>query len=41
MFTIEPIKTAPVLALAPQDMVPLLNELRAYHAIYSPLFQRV
>lgn len=40
MFTIEPIETAPVLALAPQDMDTLLNELRAYHAIYRPLFQR-
>jgi SRSO17 transposase len=40
MCTIEPIETAPVLALAPQDIDILLNELRAYHAIYSPLFQR-
>jgi SRSO17 transposase len=40
MFTIEPIETAPVLALAPQDRDTLLNELRASHVIDSPLFQR-
>jgi SRSO17 transposase len=40
MFTIEPMATAPVLALAAPAMDTLLNELRAYHVIYSPLFQR-
>ncbi len=40
MFQVEPIETAPVLDLAPDDLEPLLDELRAYHAIYSPLFQR-
>jgi SRSO17 transposase len=40
MFTIEPIETAPVLALAPQDMDTLLDELQTSHALYRPLFQR-
>ena len=40
MLQVEPIETAPVLDLAPQDLEPLVDELRAYHAIYSPLFQR-
>lgn len=40
MFTIEPLETAPVLALAPQDIDTVLDALRTYHAIYSPLFQR-
>jgi SRSO17 transposase len=32
--------TAPALDLTPQAMDHLVEELRAYHAIYSPLFQR-
>jgi len=40
MITIEPIDTAPMLDLTPQEVDTLLDELRAYHAIYSPLFQR-
>jgi len=40
MLTIKPIETAPVLDLAPQDVATLIDELHAYHAIYSPLFQR-
>ncbi len=40
MITIQPIATAPVLDLAPQDIAALVDELHAYHAIYSPLFQR-
>jgi hypothetical protein len=40
MRTIKPIATAPVLDLAPQDVATLLDELPAYHAIYSPLLQR-
>ena len=39
VFIIEALETAPVLALAPQDMDSLWNELRTYHAIYSALFQ--
>jgi len=35
-----PIETAPAMALTPQAMDNLVEELRAYHAIYSPLFQR-
>jgi SRSO17 transposase len=34
------IETAPVMDLRPQDVENLVDELRAYHAIYSPLFQR-
>jgi hypothetical protein len=37
MTTIE---TAPVMALRPQDGDELVDELQAYHAIYSRLFQR-
>lgn len=37
MTTIE---TAPVMDLRPQDVEDLVDELQAYHAIYSPLFQR-
>ena len=37
MATIE---TAPVMALRPRDVDELIDELQAYHAIYSPLFQR-
>jgi SRSO17 transposase len=40
MLHIEPMETAPVLDLTPQDLEALLDELRVYHAIYSPLFQR-
>jgi len=36
----EPIETAPELDLAPQDIDHLWEQLREYHAIYSPLFQR-
>jgi SRSO17 transposase len=34
------IETAPALELRPQDVNRLVDELRASHAIYSPLFQR-
>lgn len=34
------IETAPVMDLRPQDVDSLVEELQAYHAIYSPLFQR-
>ncbi len=34
------IETAPKMELAIQDIEHLVEELRAYHAIYSPLFQR-
>jgi len=37
---VEPLETAPVLALTPQDIDSLVDELQAYHAIYAPLFQR-
>jgi SRSO17 transposase len=40
MLQLDPIATAPVLALTPQDVDPIIDELRAYHAIYCPLFQR-
>ena len=40
MLPIEPLVTAPALDLTPQDIVGLLEELHAYHAIYAPLFQR-
>jgi len=36
----EPIATAPAMELTPQAIDNLVEELRAYHAIYSPLFQR-
>src|SRR6516165_269667 len=36
----QPIDTAPATALTPQAIDHLVEELRAYHAIYSPLFQR-
>lgn len=35
-----PIETAPVMDLRPQDLDRLVEALRDYHAIYSPLFQR-
>jgi SRSO17 transposase len=35
-----PIETAPVMNLRPQDLDRLVEALRDYHAIYSPLFQR-
>jgi SRSO17 transposase len=37
---IPAIDTAPVLSLRPQDSASLVEALQAYHAIYSPLFQR-
>jgi SRSO17 transposase len=37
---ITTIDTAPVMSLCPQDIENLRDELQAYHAIYSPLFQR-
>jgi SRSO17 transposase len=40
MIDIQPIETAPTLALTSTDIDALLDELEAYHAIYSPLFQR-
>jgi len=40
MLQLEPIATAPVLDLTPHDLDTIIDELRAYHAIYSPLFQR-
>jgi len=40
MIDIQPIETAPTLDLVPEDLEDLLDELHAYHAIYSPLFQR-
>jgi hypothetical protein len=40
MLQLEPIATAPVLDLTPQDVDAIIDELRAYHTIYSPLFQR-
>ena len=37
---ITTIDTAPVMSLCPQDIESLRDELQAYHAMYSPLFQR-
>lgn len=37
---IDLIETTPPMDLAPQDIEHLVEELRTYHAIYSPLFQR-
>lgn len=37
---IPAIETAPVMSLRPQEVESLVEELQAYHAIYSPLFQR-
>ena len=34
------IETTPRMELLVHDMERLVEELRAYHAIYSPLFQR-
>jgi len=39
MLQLEPIATAPVLDLTPQDCDTIIDGLRAYHTIYSPLFQ--
>jgi len=36
----ETIATAPAMALTPQAIDNLVEELREYHTIYSPLFQR-
>jgi SRSO17 transposase len=35
-----PMATAPVMDLSPRDLDTLVEVLREYHAIYSPLFQR-
>jgi SRSO17 transposase len=35
-----PIETTAVLDLTPGDLDDLVEELRTYHGIYSPLFQR-
>jgi len=40
MFELDMAPTAPVLDLTPQDLDGILDDLRAYHAIFSPLFQR-
>ncbi len=40
MVDIQLVETAPPLELMPTDIAALLDELEAYHAIYSPLFQR-
>ena len=40
MIQTELAPTVPVLDLTPQDIDHLVDELRAYHAIYRPLFQR-
>ena len=40
MLHVEPIATTPTLELTPQDVAGLVDELRAYHARYAPLFQR-
>jgi SRSO17 transposase len=40
MTMTEPTPTVPALDLTPQDITNLVDELRDYHAIYSPLFQR-
>jgi len=40
MLQVVPLATAPTLELTPQDVAGLVDELRAYHAIYAPLFQR-
>ena len=36
----DTIATAPLLELAPQDLNSIVDELAAYHAIFSPLFAR-
>ncbi len=40
MLHVEPIAAAPPLALTPEEVVGLVGELRACHALYAPLFQR-
>jgi hypothetical protein len=40
MMAIEPIDTAPALNLIPREVEVLIERLRAYRAIYSPLLQR-
>ena len=35
-----PMNTAPVMDLSPRDLDNMVEALREYHAIYSPLFQR-
>src|ERR687895_502051 len=36
----KPIETAPVMDLSPRDLEHLVEELRAYHALSSPVFRR-
>lgn len=36
----DPMETVPAMALAPQDITQLVEELHESHRIYSPLFQR-
>ena len=36
----QPIETVPAMDVSPRDIDRLVDELRAYHAIYGPLFQR-
>jgi SRSO17 transposase len=40
MIAIEALDTAPALDWAPQEVDTMLAELRAYHALYSPLLRR-
>ena len=40
MLHIEPIATTPTMELTPPEVAGLVEELRAYHALYAPLFQR-
>src|SRR5947208_3551132 len=40
MFQVEPLATTPTLDLTPGEVVGLVEELQAYHALYAPFFQR-
>jgi SRSO17 transposase len=40
MTQLQPIMTAPVLDLTPTDLDTIVDELRAFHASFSPLFRR-
>ncbi|ETX00413.1 MAG: hypothetical protein ETSY1_11300 [Candidatus Entotheonella factor] len=40
MMMMMMIETAPMVDLRPRDVDGLVDELQAYHVIYSPLFQR-
>lgn len=40
MTQLEPIMTAPVLDLTPSDLDTIVDELRAFQAIFSALFRR-